>query len=426
MKSSYFQGFLSLSIFFLALSSGAADVHLEHSYFPEGSSWGTDGAFKGALNLPESDIPTLYKTPAIGNKPTFIDVSKIPLARGRFLNDRAVLFKNIRLCLDLELPQVDSFFLEAKETFLDNVAGKKSNGRLLDLEVIRVSPADEVIGKCDIIVVKGQWGKFPYRYLPDSSLTQHSSWLGKIYGLFYRWNENSIPVITVHPDIELSYSPAGDRYVSETGSKLEVDGRVLLFHEIGHILGFAHINPDEGAYDYPEATVMGIDSNYRDQRGLKLRFELATNLWKFWDAYQATIFRRVLQRELNPTCTLPPPSFIPLQGRALDEVLFEFNLKLDSERPWGAYSMTAEMVKASISNHIKDIPREFCAEYRSIFAGTVPENSEFKYFSGARACTNSLNSSPCRYYFPRLYVWNLNFGYSLYVGRDVIEGEIQQ
>ncbi|NCN26068.1 hypothetical protein GW915_00700 [bacterium] len=409
----------STLLFLSWLATAEPEMQLEHSFQADGSSWGTDDDFRKALTLPEEQIPELFKTQIPKRNVTVADVRDVELAKGRFQNNKAYLYKgDIRLCISSNLPEPNKSFQEAVETFLDNVSAVAKEERPFGLKTVVVNEETDLASKCDLYIKRGSWDQFPYRYLPDGGPKNQKSVLEKVYGLYYRWNDTALPVVTLHPELIFSYDPPKSLYVSQQGAKTYVDARVLFLHEVGHFLGFNHIEPDSSGFAFPEATVMGVHHEDRDERALSLRFKYAKNLWRYWDAYQTTIYRRVYMREMSETCQLPPPvDFRPLPGGALDAAIEKINSEIEREQPWGAFKVTKEMLlKAVTTRKLWDMEPVFCPQAQSVYRNIVSELSELKFFSSLSDGKRSFQVN-LTFRHPEI-----NWGYGLRIGDLVIEG----
>lgn len=373
----------ALAFLGLGPAARASEIYLENSLFPvSGSSWGTEDDYVRALDLPDSEIPRRFQVKQKRNA-VFASADAVRLADGRFIGNRVVFYKHIRFCMDSTLPNPNARFGAALESFLDSVAGTRANGRLFEISVLTVSAADAVNELCDILAVRGRWNQFPYRYLPDSKNPGMKPPLdvSRVYGLYYRASDDTIPVIAVHPDVKVSYSPLNGHYLSQHGKHVVIDGRALLLHELGHILGFAHIRPSADGLEYPEATAMGLDYSARDTRSIELRFRQAVDLWRYWDPFQTTVYRRLFQREMSPECNIPGPGFRPEPGNLLEKAVVELNDRVRSQHPWGAYALNLAMITDAVRSKIRYLPKSSCREYQSILAGVLPQRSQLVDFS---------------------------------------------
>lgn len=305
MRNLHFRVICSVStaclFMLLMLKPGsAADIQLEHSVEREGASWGTDDAFRNELNLRASAVPALYRMPLVRPRPRYVDVRSISVSKGRFVENRAALYRSLGICMDSTLPAVDSALGNAVDVFLQEIAGQRAAASPLQIFFRQVDMRSVPFAECDAILVRGRWDEFPYRYLPDQR-GGGAYWEGRVYGVFYRHDLNSIPVITVHPDIQITFNPTGRRYVGERFGRLEVDGRVLLLHEIGHLLGFAHIElqPLDDTMLHPIGSVMGQSNDQRVRELLKVRFFNSVDLWRIWDPWQVSVYRYFLTRKFS-------------------------------------------------------------------------------------------------------------------------------
>ncbi|MBY0471459.1 hypothetical protein K2X30_09855 [bacterium] len=282
---------LGVVIGFSSWTVKAAEIQLEHSYF-EGGGWGTDGMIQKKLDLPMTKLPALYRTKTLRPKPVPFKIEPTGDGTEYFVNDTALIVRDIQICFEKDLLPTPEQFEEAKELFLTKMSGPKGPNRLMSMSIIALEPNHSNIQECDVAVVRGKWDAYPYNFLPDEG-TGPLGIPSKVLGLYFKADRDSMPVITVHPTAQVHYDGLRGQYVDGYSKEdFSLDGRVLILHEVGHFLGLAHVK-----YSVPrlfrgeELSVMGLDFDNRSAEVIAGRFVNGVDIWKHWDLIQTSLYR---------------------------------------------------------------------------------------------------------------------------------------
>lgn len=299
-------GFLiSLSLFF-GITLNAIQAHsnevnqalidFEHSiHFNNGAGWGTEDSLRDLVRLPETEVPEIYRQPNAANAPLF--VQDLGSSSGALFEDgEMVFFKNLEICIDQTLPRPDADLKEAFQFYAQMVMGIK-DPNYIHLKSIDIENDD--IRNCSVMIRRGSWSTFPFDRLRRQHQRYLNDWKNQVYGVFYRVNKNTIPVVDIHPDVDVSYSKSQNSYLSNRESSITIDGRALYLHEVGHAIGFAHLGPAEATSMVPGSSLMGMTNSSRLASDLALRFKLTDRLWERFDLKQSMLYRIALARYLS-------------------------------------------------------------------------------------------------------------------------------
>ena len=143
-------------------------------------------------------------------------------------------------------------------------------------------------------------GDYPFNRFPPSRGTQNLPEM--VLGLYYQYSPRHLPVIAFNPSIELDFSGKGTSYFSPSrdGLRPRVDGRVLFLHELGHLLGFAHVTwVDSITQAVVSTSVMGLKNSLRSEEQVELRYLRGADIWRSWDLRQTSFYRAQLARWLD-------------------------------------------------------------------------------------------------------------------------------
>lgn len=294
---------------FQVTTAWAQKIELEHTLALDGSMWGTEDQLRRQLSVEGKNIPEYFKLKALPSRKTVIQ----PPENKFFLNGEAHLFDKVKICIDplLGLSRRDQMKFSSAFSILTNFLHP---ARIEGFEVFveNSRPSRGSFNACQLLIVRGRWDQFPYSSLQVQEDGFTEKWKNKVYAVFYQLNENTIPVVTIHPEIHLSFDEkAQEQYLSERDDQIYIDGRVLLNHEIGHLFGFQHISQDSAESLNPELTIMGQASEERDSESLENRFTFSKDLWRYWDYKQLSIYRQALYenkdslRVVHPVCLIP-------------------------------------------------------------------------------------------------------------------------
>lgn len=282
-------------------------VELEHTFAEiEGSSWRTDDSFRKAIDVEQAEIPWLFRLPLLRPKPRPIQLASPVPGSHFFIDDTVLLYREINICYDQKLKLEGPGFREALDLFLNRMGGIEQAGaqRPLRAQILKIdsrtqNPRDFAL--CDILAFQAEEGQFPFSKFQETqmTLTRDSGVPELVLGLYYRYSESTLPVISFHPKLDLDFQGGmvkyiGDLSVTNPKDRIKVDGRSIFFHELGHVLGFAHIHVPHPLNSDPEISVMGIDNSQRNDGHIEMRFSTPTSLWRRWDPQQASIYRSLL------------------------------------------------------------------------------------------------------------------------------------
>ncbi|MCB0342166.1 MAG: hypothetical protein H6626_08340 [Pseudobdellovibrionaceae bacterium] len=292
------KAWISLLIF-LAIPAAATEIHFEHTMnFAEGSLWGTEGEMAQDLADPK-EWPALFKSKWSGQH-RYVNVNEWPAAKYRFINDEIFVFDSVTICYDAQLSPLTEDFYLAQTNFIKELFGPlATQGPQIHWRRVNLS-IDQPAKGCQLVVVQGRWQDYPYSFLkPGLTPSEKTSWEGQIFGLYIRHSRDWVPVVVIHPDVQLSFSQTQSHYVLPGPGSIMVDGRTLLLHELGHYLGFDHSGRKSGGANRSELTAMGLRYELRDHRSNYLRFVEAKNLWQTWDSVQLNLYRQIWWEQLG-------------------------------------------------------------------------------------------------------------------------------
>ena len=306
---------------FLAASAGtpvaaAPRIELEHTFIAEsgaggGSSWGTDDSLRSALEIPEDQLPDEFRQKLGRPAPRTLRVSGETALRGLFDDDSMHLYTSLNLCVDRGLDISGSGFAEALERFSRVVSatgpGTGAGSGAIEVRVLRVDrgagAGSAGLRDCDVLAFQALPGGFPFSRLPEARPSSLPDFPRMVMGLFYRHSPAHLPVIVFHPAIRVDFGGSDARYfradpsLKPVGQVGSVDGRTLFFHELGHLLGFAHVDWGYRPTRFVEsASVMGLNNSIREEIDVQLRFLSESNVWKNWEPRQTSFYRSWLAR----------------------------------------------------------------------------------------------------------------------------------
>lgn len=284
-------------ILLCSLSAGAAIIDFEHSIvFQEGSLWGTEGSLWGTedslvkkLDISNKDLPSIYSVPVQAQWIDIHDKVWPRLAKSYFKDGKVRLFKRLSICYSQSANLSSPELTEALDKFRLSLVGPGSDF----LQISESTVVDESNLKgCDIFFQKGRWSEFPYSRFKTLLTHNKNFWLNQIYAIYYQRDQSSLPVVTIHPDVQIHYDSSG-KYVQQIQGKTLVDGRSLILHEIGHALGFQHMPLSKNRY-LSELTLMNASTDSPRYLDLELRFIKSYRLWETLEMTQASMYRKVL------------------------------------------------------------------------------------------------------------------------------------
>jgi hypothetical protein len=323
-------------------------VELEHTFAEiEGSSWRTDDSFRKAIDVDEVQIPWIFRLSLMRPKPQPVQLASSELGAHFFIDDTVRLYREINICYDQKLKLEGPGFLRALDFFLNKMAGIEQPGkqRPLKVHILKVdsrirNPSGFAL--CDILAFQSEEGQFPFSKFQETGvgLNGASGVPELVLGLFYRYSESTIPVISLHPKLDLDFQGDMVKYISDpatlgTKDRVKVDGRSIFFHELGHVLGFAHIHIPHPLNSDPAISVMGIDNSQRNEGHIETRFSAPTSLWRRWDPQQTSIYRSLLWK-LSNNKPIPKPTEFFLANMINNYVCVMPNEILDFNfRSWG-------------------------------------------------------------------------------------------
>lgn len=149
--------------------------------------------------------------------------------------------------------------------------------------------------QCDLIVIHPEQVLYPFDCILQTPSTHPTKMPEMILGLFYRFTEQSIPVIVFNPQVDLVFDTKPKPYFSmKRDGRIEVDGRILFFHELGHVLGLSHIHESLALQDFSVMSVMGSSQNDEKPENIETRFIYDLDIWKNWNLQQTSIYRSIL------------------------------------------------------------------------------------------------------------------------------------
>lgn len=274
---------LLLIVYFFSVTVLSAEIEFEHSFSEGGGSqWGTEDSFNSELDLPESQIPVVFKG-LPKNKPQRIEA----LIGGE--KHKMLVNRSWEVCIDPHLglqASVLDQFLKAKARIL--TGDFSSSSPELQTKVLEKDASSVGDNECDVLLIQGKWSEFPYQ--PFQGLLKTSGKKEQIFSIYYRFSEESRSVIVVHPDYRLTLGAELKPYIQFESNLM--DGEVLLSHELGHWLGFWHVDPlADSMGPAADVSVMGVASKVRNPLMIERRYFQTQKLSRFWERRQLNIFR---------------------------------------------------------------------------------------------------------------------------------------
>ncbi|HPI41100.1 MAG TPA: hypothetical protein PLJ21_09865, partial [Pseudobdellovibrionaceae bacterium] len=297
----FFKIFLFFSLFSLNAFS-EPQIELEHTYFENGSSWGTDDFLRNQIDLPESAVPEIFKTPLQRPLPRVVQVPKLFSRKSLFSDNKIYLYKTANICVNEKIPINSKSFERASLFFLNQIAGARHKERMvlnfISTSISLSSKKLDSLKECDVFMTPGLATEFPFKFFSQDKSKDFNIEIPQlVLGLYYRYKENTLPVVVFHPDVVMNFDSKDLRYLyTQESEKLNVDGKTLFFHELAHVFGFSHVTEPYIKNRASALTVMGLSSHQRNEMDLHLRFSGASELWKYWDLEQNSVFRVLLAR----------------------------------------------------------------------------------------------------------------------------------
>lgn len=298
MRSIYF------FIYFILLSSfcqASYQLELEHTFAEaEGSSWGIEGVLKNRLDIPESDLPILYKTPLRKASPLILSLKDQPATKDYFIQDSLFLYQKMNICIDQNIRHDNEDFASTLNLFLKKVSQVNQKETALK---VTLTPIDfdhvhsSSLENCDVLSFIGKKNQFPFLQVQDAPAPHFSTTPQMLLGMYFRFSNSTIPVIVFNPSIQLDFHPKQAAYV-QTNAKNEiiVDARILFFHELGHLIGFTHLKEGGSWKPFSSLTVMGVNSTQIENYAVDFRYNSSFNIWENWDLRQTSLYRALLAR----------------------------------------------------------------------------------------------------------------------------------
>ncbi|MCK6597186.1 MAG: hypothetical protein L6Q37_02380 [Bdellovibrionaceae bacterium] len=296
--------FLMYLVFFCNLGKATPTMELEHNFVDfEGGSWGIEGVLKKKLDISEQKLPEIFKTPLQTKNLKIVKLKEIAPSNKYFIDSKIFLYQELQICIDKKIDFRSSGFNQSAEQFLDKISRISSNEKALKVHLVSVDFTSELYKKsntCDVFVLIGKTNEFPFSEVPTVKLSSSEGASNKtqmLLGLYYRHSEQSTPVIVFNPELQLDFSSSSTNYLyNSKDGQLVVDGRVLFFHELGHLLGFSHLPKSFSWNPVGELNIMGGSLSIADRFYSNLRFYSKFEIWKNWDLRQTNIYRSLLAR----------------------------------------------------------------------------------------------------------------------------------
>ena len=276
-------------------------LELEHTYAEvEGSSWGIEGVLKHQLEIPESELPDLFKVPLHQPSPMSLSLKDQPLTKNYFIQDTMFLYQKMNICMDQNIHYKNDDFDSALKLFLNKVSqvNPKNNALKITFTPINfdnVHPS--LLEKCDVLSFIGKKNQFPFLQVQDQPAPHFSTTPQLLLGMYFRSSDTTIPVIVFNPSLQLDFHPKQPAYI-QTNDRNEVaaDARILFFHELGHLIGFAHLKEGGSWKPFSALTVMGVNSTQDEKYAVDFRYKSHFDIWENWDLHQTSIYRATLAR----------------------------------------------------------------------------------------------------------------------------------
>lgn len=265
---------------FISFAEVYPKIDFEHSILrQEGSLWGFEESYAKALtSLPDNNLPRIVLTPRLRPSPRIVNLWKDGRPNQAFRNFQVRIYSHLQVCLDPKLDLSVSVLQPYFDDWAAQISGPKPFSSL-NVQLIN----SESYQDCDVYVAKGDMENFPFSFLPLNP--SMSDWKNQVFAVFYQHSQTTLPIVFIHPDIELNINQEGYYF-----KQAKIDVRTLLFHEIGHLLGFEHnITASRSSL---ESYLMVMGSSSADEDQLEKRFVLTPDSWRHWDEYQIGLYRR--------------------------------------------------------------------------------------------------------------------------------------
>lgn len=279
----------------------AYQLELEHTYAEvEGSSWGIEGVLKHQLEIPESELPSLFKTPLHQPSPVNLSLKDQPLTKNYFIEDTMFLYQKMNICMDQNIHYNNDDFEGALQLFLNRISQINPKINALKITFTSVNFNDikpSSLEGCDVLSFIGKKNQFPFLQVQDQPAPNFSTTPQLLLGMYFRFSNTTIPVIVFNPSLKLDFHPKQPAYI-QTNDRNEVsaDARILFFHELGHLIGFAHLKEGGSWKPFSSLTVMGVNSTQDLKYATDFRYKSRFNIWENWDLHQTSIYRAILAR----------------------------------------------------------------------------------------------------------------------------------
>lgn len=317
-------------------SVNAQQIEFEHSLtFAEGSMWSTEDGLQSALQVDKKDLPNIFFQKISPPLETQILTSE----KNLFFNGKVKLYKKIQVCFDqkmgtkqVELAKLVQSFLGFTRFLFSSV----NTDYRFSMEIVELDQAAR--RGCDIAFTYGDQKQFPYSRLETANHDAPKSWLNKVFAVFFQYDKDTLPIVAINPEVKIRFDYRPASYLSVENGQIILDGRTLINHEVGHLLGFKHISKLDSDSFSPELQVMGQHAEERNEQEVRLRFGSVKNLWNYWDYKQLSIFRQASALNQprfsvkNAICLIPGDQF-QFSGRLVEAQPQDLQLQEDSSAP---------------------------------------------------------------------------------------------
>lgn len=273
-----------------------------------GAGWGTDDSGNIKIDLNLSDIPNIFKL-NVDKSVQPKSVTNQTKFKNRFKNSEMFFYKKMNICFDQALNVDLENDIQVLQLGLELLTGLKLNTsesyplylkNVIHFKNVNIQSLKSVTF-CSVLIKKGKWSEFPYNQLQFLKNTEYSDWHNQVFAFYFQNNLFTIPVITVHPDILLDFDfthRSENSYLEIVDKKITIDGNVLFLHELGHVFGLSHLQPDADSNLPSGASIMGADINENSVTNLQLRFRGLPSVWKKFDLGQLITYRTAFLRYL--------------------------------------------------------------------------------------------------------------------------------
>ncbi len=157
-----------------------------------------------------------------------------------------------------------------------------------------------------------------------------------------------------------------------------MDGKTFVLHELGHLLGWEHLDPRTDGFQHPEATLMGLKTSQRDPVANAFRFQGAHGAWKHLEYHQVSVYKQTHFRHFGATCRAPSEPLAD-SNPGFARARLPVTQKLIGRFPDIAYHINFAKLKETILNEMWGVEsKRACTSMQEILLGHWPEDTRLE------------------------------------------------